>query len=178
MVQHPVPRAPDSSEPSLPTKVVADEAQASPEELQAIAHSRGRICKQRKCKVCAPLREARRLKKAQRKADAQAKAHAKGQPCGRNNCTVAVCVTARHVDPVTAAPTPPRSDEPIDDPARARHRQAERHRVGLPCGSETCANKSCVEGFAQERVRRHRARRPCKALDCDNPICVASRSNR
>ena len=177
MVQHPVPRAADSSKPNRPTKAVTDEPQASPDKLQAIAHSRGRICKQRNCKVCAPRRETRRLKKAQRKADAQAKLHAKGQPCGRNNCSVAVCVTARNADPVAPAPTPPRPEVQNNDSAEAQHRQAERHRIGLPCGWESCPNDLCVEGFAQERVRRHRARRPCKSLECDNPICVAGRSN-
>jgi hypothetical protein len=178
MVKHPVPRAPDSSKPDRPTKAVTHEPQASPEQLQAIAHSRGRICKKRNCKVCEPLRETRRLKKAQRKADAQAKLHAKGQPCGRNSCELDVCVAARNAAPPAEAPAPPRSDVSNDDPAEAQHRQAERHRIGLACGVESCPNEQCVEGFAQERVRRHRARRPCKSLECDNPICVASRSNR
>ena len=111
-------------------------------------------------------------------ADAQAKLHAKGQPCGRNNCTLDVCVAARNVEPAAEAPAPPRTDVRNDDPAEALHRQAERHRIGLPCGVESCPNEQCVEGFAQERVRRHRARRPCKSLECDNPICVAGRSNR
>lgn len=145
-------------------------------QQQALAHSRGRICKVRNCAVCAPLRENRRLKKAQRKADAQAQAHSKGEPCGRNSCSVPACVAAR--DAVAeASATPGHSvDELADDPGSARRRQAERHRAGLPCGFETCAAQACVDGFAQERARRHRARRPCKSTECTNPICVASRT--
>ncbi len=51
----------DTSEPKL-----------SKEEQQELAHGRNRICKERGCAVCAPLREQRRLKKAQRKAETQA----------------------------------------------------------------------------------------------------------
>jgi len=156
--------------------VVAEEPAPTPKQEQALAHSRGRICKKKGCEICAPLRERRRLAKAQRKADAQAAAHAKGEPCGRSNCPVPACVKERHADPATPAPVAPRSDEPKDDTADALRRQAERHRAGLPCGLETCPSKVCVEGFAQERARRHRARRPCKSAECANPICVSSRS--
>ena len=164
----------DDSEPKL-----------SKEELQEFAHSRGRICKARGCEVCAPLRDARRLKKAQRKADAQAKAHAQGQPCGRTNCELDVCVTARNAPaapPVEPVANQPATDQPStathDDPAQARARQAKRHKVGLPCGSEECAQQRCIDGFANERTRRHRARRPCRSATCDNPVCVAGRSTR
>ncbi|MGA7758013.1 MAG: hypothetical protein WCA57_09210 [Ilumatobacteraceae bacterium] len=177
MADHPVPRAPKGEQPSRSSNVAADEPQLTPKQQQAVAHSRGRICKQRGCEICAPLRERRRLKKAQRKADAQAQAHAKGEPCGRSNCPVPVCVKARHADPATPAPSVERADATTDDSGAALRRQAERHRAGLPCGSETCANQVCIEGFANERARRHRARRPCKSLECTNPICVASRSN-
>ena len=158
--------------------MAAEEQQLTSKQERELAHSRGRICKQRGCEVCAPLRERRRLKKAQRKADAQAQAHAKGEPCGRSNCPVPACVAARHADPTTSAPAVQRTDEPKDDPDAMRRRQAERHRAGLPCGLETCPNHVCVDGFAQERARRHRARRPCKSTECDNPICVSSRSGR
>ena len=131
----------------------------------------------RGCEVCAPLRERRRLKKAQRKADAQAHAHAKGEPCGRSNCPVPVCVTARHADAATPGPAEPLPDEPNDDPDGSLRRQAERHRAGLPCGFESCPSQVCVEGFAHERARRHRARRPCRSTECANPICVSGRSN-
>jgi hypothetical protein len=154
--------------------VVAEQAVPTPKQEQAIAHSRGRICKIRGCKVCAPLREARRSRKAQRKADAQAQAHARNQPCGRSNCPLPACVKARHADP---APDPPRADEQKDDSGEVLRRQAERHRAGLPCGLETCPSKVCVEGFAQERARRHRARRPCRSAECANPICVAGRTS-
>jgi hypothetical protein len=147
----------------------------TPKQQQAAAHGRGRICKVRTCAVCAPLREERRLKKAQRKADAQARAHAKGEPCGRNSCSVPTCVAARHAVSTSSAPAV-QSADPIDDPGAARRRQAERHRAGLPCGFETCAAQACVDGFAQERARRHRARRPCRSTECTNPICVASRT--
>ena len=178
MVEHPVPRAPKGEKPHHSTKAANEPSQATPEQQQEIAHSRGRICKKRGCEVCAPLRESRRLKKAQRKADAQAQLHAKGKPCGRSNCPVPVCVKERHADPATTAPAVQRADEPNDESGGSLRRHTERHRVGLPCGSETCPIEVCVEGFAQERVRRHRARRPCKSLECDNPICVAGRSNR
>jgi hypothetical protein len=176
MGEHPVPRAPKTEQPGRPATPVADEPQLTPKQQQALAHSRGRICKKQGCEICAPLRERRRRAKAQRRADAQAQAHAKGEPCGRSNCPVPVCVTARHADVATPAPEVPRADEPTDDPEDALRRQAERHRAGLPCGLESCPSKLCVEGFAQERARRHRARRPCKSLECANPICVASRT--
>jgi len=148
----------------------------TPKQQQELAHSRGRICKVRSCKVCAPLRENRRLKKAQRKADAQAQAHSKGEPCGRNHCSVPACVAARHAAPATSAPAVQGVDDLVDDPGAARRRQAERHRAGLTCGLETCTAQACVDAFAQERARRHRARRPCKSTECANPICVASRT--
>jgi hypothetical protein len=154
----------------------ATEPALTPKQQQAAAHSRGRICKVRSCKVCAPLRETRRLKKAQRKADAQARAHSKGEPCGRKSCSVPACVAALHAAPATSAPPPPSVDDLTDDAGAARRRQAERHRAGLPCGFETCAAQACVDAFAQERARRHRARRPCKSSECANPICVASRA--
>ncbi len=153
------------------------EPPVTPKQEQVTAHSRGRICKVRGCKVCAPLREKRRLKKAQRKADAQTQAHAKGVPCGRHNCSVPACVEARHADPVDLAPVRQGTDESADDATAALRRQAEKHRAGLPCGFETCVSKVCVEGFAQERARRHRARRPCKSAECDISICVASRTS-
>jgi hypothetical protein len=174
MVKHPVPRAPQSATPRRPTDAAVDAPQATPEQQQAIAHARGHICKMRGCEVCAPLRERRRLKKAQRKADAQAHAHAKGEPCGRSNCPVPVCVTARHADAAAPAPTASRAEADHDEGASPR-RQAERHRAGVPCGIESCPMQLCIDGFAQERARRHRARRPCRAADCANPICVASR---
>lgn len=152
------------------------EQPASAKQQQALAHSRGRICKVKGCKVCAPLREDRRLKKAQRKADAQAQHHEKGEPCGRNNCAVPVCVEARDAKAVTSAPTMQRRDESTDDPSEVLRRQAERHRAGLPCRSEGCPRDVCAEGFAQERARRHRAGRPCPSAECDNPVCVSSRS--
>ena len=124
----------------------------TPEQQQSIAHARGRICKVRQCEVCAPLRETRRLKKAERKVRARAQLQAK--------------------PPQPATPVVPRGD----DPGEALRRQTERHRVGLPCGSESCPSQVCVDGFAQERARRHRARRPCRSISCDNPICAASRS--
>jgi hypothetical protein len=176
MADHPVPRAPKSDQPSRSTNVVAEEPQLTPKQEQALAHSRGRICKKKGCEICAPLRENRRLKKAQRKADAQAQAHARNQPCGRSNCPVPACVQARHADPATPAPVAPRADDPKDESAEMPRRQAERHRAGLPCGFESCPSKVCIDAFAQERARRHRARRPCKSLECANPICVAGRS--
>jgi hypothetical protein len=177
MVQHPVPRAPKSEKPNRSTDVAADEPQLTPKQQRALAHSRGRICKLRGCEICAPLRETRRLKKAQRKADAQTQAHAKGEPCGRSNCPVAVCVKARHADAETPAPDVQRVDGPKDDPDEMLRRQGERHRAGLPCGFESCPNQECVDGFAQERARRHRARRPCRSAGCVNPVCVSSRSS-
>ncbi len=155
------------------------EPKLSKEEQQELAHGRGRICKERKCDVCAPLRETRRLKKAQRKADAQAQAHAQNQPCGRASCELAVCAAAR--DQVSAAPpaAPVTDDRQAhdaqDDPAQIRARQAKRHKVGLPCGTEDCPRQECIDGFANERTRRHRARRPCRSSTCDNPVCVAAR---
>ena len=162
-----------------------DESLPSKQGLQGIAHDRGRICKKRGCVVCAPLVEQRRLKKQQRKAEAQARLHAKGEPCGRGSCSLAICVEARQAaaaapPPVELPVEPPngdrRTDEPQDDPDRMLRRQAERHRVGLPCGSEDCPSQVCVDGFANERTRRHRARRPCRSATCDNAICVAGRS--
>ncbi len=176
MVQHPVPRAPQSEKPSPSTKVAADAVTLTPKQQQALAHSRGRICKKRGCEICAPLRENRRLKKAQRKADARAQLHAKGEPCGRSNCPVPICVTSRHADTATPAREMQGPDEPKDDPAESLRRQQERHRAGLPCGFESCPNQECVEAFAQERARRHRARRPCKSLECTIAVCVSSRS--
>jgi len=177
MVQHPVPRAPQNDQPNRSTKVAVDEPALTPKQQQALAHSRGRICKKRGCNICAPLRETRRLKKVQRKADAQAQLHAKGQPCGRSNCPVPVCVAARHADAVTPAPVVHVADEAKDEAAvESPRRQVGRHRAGLTCGFETCANQECVDAFAQERARRHRARRPCKSLECALPICAASRS--
>ena len=155
----------------------ATEPVPTPKQEQAVAHSRGRICKVRSCKVCAPLRENRRLKKAQRKADAQAQAHSKGEPCGRNSCSVPACVAARHAAPQTSAAEVQSVGDLTGGHSAARRRQAERHRAGLPCGFETCAAQACVDGFAQERARRHRARRPCKSPECANPICVASRTS-
>lgn len=176
MVQHPVPRAPNNEQPSRSTKVVAEELPLTPKQQQALAHSRGRICKNRGCEICAPLRENRRLKKAQRKADAQAQLHLKGEPCGRSNCPISICVKERHADAVTPARAV-QSAEPKNDAAESPRRQQGRHRAGLTCGLESCPNKECVEAFAQERARRHRARRPCKSLDCINPICVSSRAS-
>ena len=162
----------DTSEPKL-----------SKEEQQELAHGRHRICKERDCAVCAPLREQRRLKKAQRKAEAQALLHEKGQPCGRTSCALAVCVAARDAEPAAPATSPsvePRTDdqqgnEPEDDAGRAR-REAKRHRVGLPCGSEDCPQQDCIDGFTIECTRRHRVRRPCRSATCDIAICVAGRS--
>ena len=176
MVQHPVPRAPQNDQPSRPSKTVADDLALTPKQQQALAHSRGRICKNRGCEICAPLRENRRLKKAQRKADTQTQLHAKGEPCGRTNCPVPICVRARHADVVIPADAVHGADEAKDGAAESPRRQHERHRAGLPCGIESCANKECVEAFAQERARRHRARRPCRSLDCIIPICVSSRT--
>lgn len=159
------------------------EPKQSPEELQAIAHSRGRICKERGCEICAPLREQRRLKKAKRKAAAQAEAHAKGLPCNRASCELAVCVAARNAAPApqpASAVESPADTRPAtttaEDPEQARQREAKRHRAGVPCGSEDCSIQLCVDGFVNERTRRHRARRPCRARSCDNPVCVAGRS--
>ena len=177
MVQHPVPRAPQNEQPSRSTNVVADEPALTPKQQQALAHSRGRICKKRGCEICAPLRESRRLKKAQRKADAQAQLHARGEPCGRSNCPVPVCVTARHADAVTPAGVAQGADESKADAGESPRRQAGRHRAGLTCGFETCPNTECIEAFTQERARRHRARRPCRSLACTIPMCVASRSS-
>jgi hypothetical protein len=161
------------------------EPQLSKEEQQELAHGRNRICKARSCVVCAPLREARSLKKKQRKTEAQALLHDKGQPCGRTSCVREVCVAARSATP--AAPPPvepltqepqtiePQNIEPQDDPARTRRREDKRHLAGVPCGSENCVKKGCIVGFTNERTRRHRARRPCRAEACDNPICVTGR---
>ena len=126
----------------------------TPKQEQATAHARGRICKVRGCEVCAPRREQRRAKKAERRAAAR----------------------KRPAAPLAPTPDAPRIDEATDAPGTARRRQEEKHRAGLACGVETCASQLCVEGFARERARRHRARRPCKSADCANPICVASRA--
>jgi hypothetical protein len=181
MAEYPVPRPP-KGDASRSKKAVAAEPTVTPEQQREIAHSRGRICKKRGCETCAPLREERRLKKAQRKLDAQAQLHAKGEPCGRSNCPVPACVRQRHadVDTTPTAPAASRADESQPDASRsdegaASRRQVERHRAGLPCGFEDCPSKVCVEGFAQERARRHRARRPCRSAECANPICAASR---
>ena len=164
----------------------ADDLLPTKQALQEIAHDRGRICKKRGCVVCAPLVEERRRKKKQRKAEAQARLHKKGQPCGRSSCELAVCVEAREASaaasPLVESPdVSPGADRGTDesqaDPERMLRRQAERHRVGLPCGSEDCPNQVCIDGFANERTRRHRARRPCKSATCDNAICVAGRAN-
>lgn len=178
----------------------AEDMLPSKQSLQEIAHERGRICKKRGCVVCAPLVERRRLKKKQRKAEAQAQLHAKGQPCGRGSCSLAVCVEARDLAAASAesseassrtssggSSTGPLTEDDDDDHDRRTEqaqgdrdrtlrRQAERHRVGLPCGSEECPRQVCIDGFANERTRRHRARRPCRSATCDNVICVAARS--
>ena len=181
MGDYPDFRRPDREEQRGFVDATDDELLPSKQGLQEIAHDRGRICKKRGCVVCAPLVEQRRLKKKQRRAEAQAAFHAKGQPCGRSSCSLAVCVEARQ----TLAESPPpvesgsgdrRTSDPQDDPDRVLRRQTERHRVGLPCGSETCASQVCIDGFANERTRRHRARRPCRSATCDNAICVAGRS--
>jgi hypothetical protein len=167
MAEHPVPRAP---------KGTADEPAPTPKQLQALAHSRGRICKVKTCKVCAQRREERRLKKAQRKADAQARHHAKGEPCGRNSCVLATCVAARTAEAAAPTGTSTGADAANGSAGDSLRRQSDRHRAGLPCGSEHCASLTCRDAFALERARRHRARRPCKSLECELPICVAARS--
>ncbi len=162
--------------PSRDRSATVDEAPQSPQQQQSIAHARRRICKVRDCEVCAPLRERRRLQKAARKADAQAQAHAKGQPCGRASCSLDACVESRGSKAASPTPTGKGSGGPGDDPAESERRRQERHRAGLPCGSEACPRAMCRDGVAQERARRHRARRPCRFATCDNPICVAARS--
>lgn len=157
------------------------EPKLSKKEQQQLAHERGRICKDRSCVACAPLRERRRLKKAQRKAEAQTRAHDQGQPCGRVNCSIAICATARSAASEAPPPVKPDSDhrpanEIRDDPEQIRRRESKRHRVGLPCGSEACPNQVCVDGFTNERTRRHRAQRPCRSSTCDNPTCMSTRS--
>lgn len=160
------------------------EPKLSKEEQQELAHGRGRICKVRSCVVCAPRRERRRLNKAQRKAEAQAQLHAKGQPCGRTSCELDVCVADRDAasaEAPTPSPVEQRTDdghatEPHADPAQVLKREAKRHRVGLPCGSEDCPKQVCIDGFTIERTRRHRAGRPCRSATCDNPVCVSARS--
>jgi hypothetical protein len=177
MGEYPDFRTPDREQPRRSTD--ATEPLLSKQGQQEIAHERGRICKKRGCVVCAPLVERRRLKKTQRKAEAQALLHAKGQPCGRSSCALAVCVDARNVaspPPVEPPTHDRRSDQPQDDPDLMLRRQAERHRVGLPCGSEDCPKKECIDGFTIECTRRHRARRPCRSATCDIAICVAGRS--
>jgi len=184
-----------------------EDNELSAQSKQEIAHDRGRICKKRGCVVCAPLRERRRLKKKERRAEAQALLHAKGQPCGRGSCELAICVDARkNASSVHSVDSDVQSssrstgadakknqqqdhekhqkkerqtdgqEDQTDLRDRAPRRQAERHRVGLPCGSEHCAQQVCVDGFTKERTRRHRARRPCRSATCDNAICVAGRS--
>lgn len=148
---------------------------------QEVAHDRGRICKKRGCVVCAPLVEQRRQKKKERREKTQARQHAQGQPCARGSCTIDVCVAARSVpvaptSPVEQPPVAVRAADSSNDPERARRRQAERHRVDLPCGAEDCSIQICVDGFANERTRRHRAGRPCRSTSCDNAICVAGRA--
>jgi hypothetical protein len=182
MGEYPDPRPPARDEPrhAIPS-AAADDPPLSKKEQQALAHSRGRICKQRRCEVCAPLRERRHQKKQQRKADAQAQAHAKGEPCGRTKCAVDVCVQARaSAAPAADADAIPaetqRTAEPKVHPKEQSRREAERHYAGLPCGSEDCPEQLCIDGFAQERARRHRARRPCRSATCTNAICVAGRS--
>ncbi len=153
----------------------------SKQGLQEIAHDRGRICKKRGCVVCAPLVEQRRLKKKQRRVDAQAALHAKSRPCGRGSCLLKLCVQARQAATSTpfAAVESTIDGQGTDtsqiDPDRVLRRQDERHRVGLPCGSEVCSSQVCIDGFAAARTRRHRARRPCRSATCDNAICVADR---
>ena len=183
MGDYPDFRRPDREEQRDFVDATDDELLLSKQGLQEIAHDRGRICKKRGCVVCAPLVEQRRLKKKQRKAEAQAARHAKGQPCGRSSCSLAVCVEGRQAPAESPSPAPVEqragdrpTDESPDDPDRVLRRQAERHRVGLPCGAEDCASQLCIDGFANERTRRHRARRPCRSATCDNPICVAGRS--
>lgn len=186
MADSPDPRTPDPRRQrawvSSADWVDETEPKLSKKEQQELAHERGRICKDRSCVVCAPLRERRRLKKVQRKAEAQTRAHEQGQPCGRAHCSIVVCVTARNAAPAaTPSPVEPDSDhrpanEIKDDPEQIRRRESKRHRVSLPCGSEDCPNQICIEGFTNERTRRHRARRPCRSSTCDNPICVSTRS--
>ena len=170
------------------------EPKLTKEEQQELAHGRGRICKERGCVVCAPLRESRRLKKTQRKIAAQAELHEKGQPCNRASCSLAVCVAARDaapaspptapsveqraVDQQTSQPTDQQANQPTDDAEQVLRREAKRHRVGLPCGSEDCPNQVCIDGFTIECTRRHRARRPCRSATCDIAICVAGRSKK
>lgn len=176
--RYPVSRLPASEKTRRSKTVVAEEPPVTPEQQRSIAHARGRICKLRGCEVCAPLRESRRLKKAARKTEARAELHAKGEPCGRASCSVETCVESRHskvANPAAAAAVVQRADARNDDSGELLRRQAERHRAGLPCGSESCPSQVCVEGFAQERARRHRARRPCRSTRCDNPICVSNR---
>ncbi len=164
------------------SRAETDEAEpfAVAQSLQEIAHDRGRICKKRGCVVCAPLVEARREKKKQRREKARARRHLQGQPCGQSSCAVDVCVAARDA-PAPPAPSRgsgPSASEPQVDPDQMLRRQAERHRVDLPCGSEDCPAKICVEGFAKERTRRHRAGRACRAASCDNAICVSGAAKR
>jgi len=160
---------------------------AEPGELQLskqqIAHDRGRICKKRGCVVCQPLRDKRRAKKQQRKADAQAALHAKNKPCGRKSCELDRCKQARAnaaSSKESGKPDTQRDEQPGQqpvDPAVARRRQDEKHRIGLPCGSEDCTIQLCVDGFANERNRRHRKGRPCRSSTCTTPMCVAARAS-
>ena len=111
MGEHPVPKAPRSNTASASARA-ADPPLRRRSSCRRLP-TRVAGSARRTCKVCAPLREKRRLSKAQRKADAQAQAHAKGEPCGRNNCPVPVCVgsTRRSGDCGSAAQ---RADEPND----------------------------------------------------------------
>jgi hypothetical protein len=174
MGEYPAKKPPTEATPRRSTTVPVDQAPPTPQQLQATAHARRRICKVSGCDVCAPLRERRRLQKAARKADAQAQSHAKRQPCGRASCSLDICVEARRLTPADSAPAGKRVD--ASDPAESLRRQQERHRAGVPCGVESCPRELCTQGVAQERARRHRARRPCRFVTCDNPICVAARS--
>lgn len=175
---------PEREYPRYSASGAAIEPALSKMELRDIAHSRDRICKYRRCEVCAPLRERRHLKKVQRKADAQAELHAKGEPCSQLSCSVAACVQSRDstvADDAAQDPVVPEAPEeqPVDPQSDLDQRlrgEAERHRVGLPCGSQDCPNKVCIDGFARERTRRHRAHRPCRSTTCENPICVSGRS--
>lgn len=182
------------------TRDEVDEFGSEQPSLQQIAHDRGRICKKRGCVVCAPLRARRRDKKRERRAEARARRHERGEPCGKSDCDVPACVEARQsgknspperdgigsdgdargsvgtTPSTTAADRRPRRDDASSsDAERVRRREAERHRVGLPCGSENCVEPACVEGLANERKRRHRAGRPCRSSTCDSAICVAAR---
>lgn len=180
MGEYPETRPTADDEPRRSTGSAAVDPPLSKKEQQAIAHSRGRICKVRRCEVCAPLRERRHRKKQQRKAEARAQSHAAGEPCGWSKCSVDVCAKARTAPDPGVLATNPTAQQRTGDrkahPEEQRRRQAERHHAGLPCGSENCPHQVCVDGFAQERARRHRARRPCRSATCTNAVCLAGRS--